>query len=144
MERRRARGRPTAGGRDPDVQIDVTALAGELSGIRRAVVAAAEAWGMSAGALVDVALAVSEACSNVVAHAYIDATAPGPLYVETHRRGDEFVVAVSDEGTGIVPRADSPGLGFGLPLMLRLTHRLEIGSNGRGGAKVTMAFARAG
>jgi serine/threonine-protein kinase RsbW/stage II sporulation protein AB (anti-sigma F factor) len=66
------------------------------------------------------------------------------LFVETYCRGDEFVVVVSDEGTGIAPRSDSPGVGFGLPLIARLAHRLEIGHNGLGGAKVTMAFARAG
>jgi anti-sigma regulatory factor (Ser/Thr protein kinase) len=99
---------------------------------------------MSADDRFDFGLAVSEACSNVVAHAYLDAAAPGPLLVETYRRDGEFVVVVSDEGAGIAPRANSPGAGFGLPLIARLTHRLEIGSNGLGGAKVTMAFARAG
>jgi serine/threonine-protein kinase RsbW len=126
------------------LQIEARALASEVAPIRHAVVAAAEASGMSAGDRDDVGLAVSEACSNVVAHAYLDAAAPGPLFVETYRREGAFVVVVSDEGTGIAPRADSPGAGFGLPLIARLTHRLEIGSNGLGGAKVTMAFARAG
>ena len=99
---------------------------------------------MSALVRTDVALAVTEACSNVVAHAYVDAAAPGPLIVESYRTDDEFVVVVSDEGTGIAPRANSPGMGLGLPLMARLTKHLRIGSNGRGGAKVTMAFAGAG
>ena len=127
-----------------DLQILVSAVASEVSGIRHAVRAAAGASGMSGGDRDDVALAVSEACSNVVAHAYRDAAAPGPLLVETYRRDGEFVVIVSDEGTGIAPRATSPGAGFGLALIARLTERLELGSNGLGGAKVTMAFARAG
>jgi serine/threonine-protein kinase RsbW len=115
-----------------------------VAGIRHAVLAAAEAYGMSAADRADIALAVSEACANVVAHAYVDDAAPGPLCVKTYRRDDEFVVVVSDEGTGIAPRADSPGLGLGLALIARLTQRLEIGSNGLGGAKVTMAFAGPG
>jgi serine/threonine-protein kinase RsbW len=144
MERRRAQHRHRAARSDVDVQIRGMALASEVAGIRHAVLAAAGAHGMSAAGQADVGLAVSEACANVVAHAYLDTAGPGPLYVETHHRDGEFVVVVSDEGTGIAPRANSPGLGLGLPLIARLTHRLEIGSNGLGGAKVTMAFAAAG
>ena len=127
-----------------DIQIRARAVVDEVAHIRHAVRAAAAASGMSAGDRYNVALAVSEACSNVVAHAYIDAAAPGPLCVETYRRDGEFVVVVSDEGTGIAPRANSPGAGFGLPLISRLAHRMEIGTNRLGGARVTMAFARAG
>jgi anti-sigma regulatory factor (Ser/Thr protein kinase) len=127
-----------------DLQIRARAVATEVARIRRAVRAAAGASGMPGGDRDDVALAVSEACSNVVVHAYVDAAVPGPLFVDTYRRDGEFVVVVSDQGTGIAPRASSPGAGLGLPLIARLTRRLEIGSNGRGGAKVTMAFACAG
>ena len=99
---------------------------------------------MSGADRADIALAVSEACANVVLHAYLGAGAPGPLHVETYRRHDEFVVVVSDEGRGIAPRANSPGMGLGLALIARLTQRLEIGSNGAGGSKLTMAFAGTG
>jgi serine/threonine-protein kinase RsbW len=134
----------SAAGPNVVVQIHARAVAVEVAGIRRAVLAAAEACGLSDAGCADVALSVSEACANVVSHAYRDAAAPGPLYVETYRHGDEFVVVVSDEGTGVAPRPNSPGLGLGLALIARLTQRLEIGSNGLGGAKVTMAFAGAG
>jgi anti-sigma regulatory factor (Ser/Thr protein kinase) len=148
MEQGRSRRPPGAGGSGQrpgvDIQIQVSAVASELAGLRHAVLAAAGAGGMSAVGRADVGLAVSEACSNVIAHAYVDAPEPGPLRVETYRRGDEFVVVVSDEGTGVAPRADSPGAGFGLALIARLSRRMEIGSNGLGGAKVTMAFAQAG
>ena len=135
----------TAGDETPDVnlQIQVRAVAGEVSGIRHAVLAAARASGRTAAELTDIGLATTEACANVVAHAYAD-SAPGLMFVETSLIDGEFVVVVCDEGGGIAPRADSPGLGFGLALIARLTHRMEIGSNGRGGAKVTMAFGLAG
>jgi anti-sigma regulatory factor (Ser/Thr protein kinase) len=127
-----------------DIQIQARAVASEVAGLRRAVVAAASACGLSARGQSDVGLAVSEACSNVVMHAYVDSTTLGLMFVETYGSAGEFVVVVSDEGTGMAPRADSPGLGFGLALIARLTQRMEVGSNGFGGARVTMAFAHAG
>jgi len=135
----------TGGDEDPDVdlRLRVKAIPGEVGGIRHAVLAAAAACGMSDADLTDVGLATSEACSNVVAHAYVD-TAPGLMFVEASIIDGEFVVVVSDEGEGVAPRADSPGLGIGLALIARLTHRMEIGSNGLGGAKLTMAFSLAG
>ena len=124
-----------------DVRIEVPATAREVGIIRRAVLEAAESLGLAPALRDDIGLAVSEACANVVMHAYRDAPAPGPLTVEIYRTDGEFVVVVSDVGIGIAPRTDSPGLGMGLALIARLAHRLEIGINGGGGAKLTMAFA---
>ena len=54
------------------------AEAGQLAGVRRAVLSFAEACGVTkVGADLDVVLAVGEACANVVLHAYVDAAAPG-------------------------------------------------------------------
>jgi serine/threonine-protein kinase RsbW len=130
-------------GHTPGAQfrVEVTALAVEVSHMRRAVVAQAEAHGIAAALRSDIALAVGEACGNVVAHAYVDAAMPGPLIVETYGEDGTFVVVVSDEGIGIAPRADSPGLGVGLPLIARLAERMQIESNGLGGGRLTMAFA---
>jgi anti-sigma regulatory factor (Ser/Thr protein kinase) len=63
-----------------------------------------------------VALAVIEACANVVVHAYVDADTVGPLELRAHVRGGELIVQVSDEGRGMQPHLDGPGLGMGLPL----------------------------
>jgi anti-sigma regulatory factor (Ser/Thr protein kinase) len=121
----------------------VPAVPIEVARIRREVLALAEAHRIAAGRRDDIALAVSEACANVVMHAYRDAPTPGPLTVEAYRENGEFVVIVSDEGSGIAPRADSPGLGLGLALISRLARRLELGSNAPAGARLTMAFAAA-
>lgn len=126
---------------DAALRVEAIAVAAEVPRIRHAVVATAAAHGMTPERRSDIALAVSEACTNVVAHAYADAATPGPLTVEVHHANEEFVVVVSDEGRGVVPRAASSGLGLGLGLIARLTERMEIGSNGLGGAKVTMAFS---
>jgi len=127
-----------------DVRIEVPATATEVALIRRAVLDAAKTYGLAPALCDDIGLAVSEACANVVMHAYRGAPAPGPLTVEIYRTNGDFVVVVSDEGSGIAPRMDSPGLGLGLALIARLAHRLEIGTNGGGGAKLTMAFGASG
>src|SRR3712207_9020716 len=36
------------------------------------------------------------------------------------------LVTVSDEGSGMRPRPDSPGLGLGLPLISQMTHSFEV------------------
>jgi anti-sigma regulatory factor (Ser/Thr protein kinase) len=121
----------------------VPAEAEEIAGMRNAVLALAEERGMTKAARADIALAVSEACTNVVMHAYIDARAPGSLTVEASHHGGELVVAVRDEGRGMLPRPDSPGLGLGLSLIGRLSHRVEIGQNGACGTEVRLTFLAA-
>jgi len=78
------------------------------------------------------ALAVTEACSNVVLHAYADLDRPGRLEVRAGRMDGALVVEVHDEGRGMVPRVDSPGLGVGLVLIANLADTLEIRTLERG------------
>lgn len=90
----------------------------------------------------DVALVASEAVTNVVLHAYVDIPR-GPLYAAAVVRRDAVVVAVGDAGRGLCPRLDSPGLGFGLPLMGRLCDDLAVETQPDGeGTLVTATFRR--
>src|SRR4051812_16992757 len=66
-----------------------------------------------------VKLAVSEALTNVVLHAYPDGE-PGPVAITAVVDGSAVEVVISDEGRGMVPRADSPGAGLGLPIIAQL------------------------
>ncbi len=86
----------------------------------------AESKGASETVRSSAALAVSEACSNVVLHAYVDAETPGDVEVRAGVSGDVLVVEVSDDGRGMVPRIDSPGLGLGLPLIAQMTDGFDI------------------
>ena len=109
--------------------------------IRRAVLDSAAAHGVGKTEQFDIGLAVSEACTNIVTHAYRDVASPGPITVRTYRDPREFVVVVSDLGSGFMPRADSPGAGMGIALIARLAHRLEIAHNEPAGTRLTMTFA---
>lgn len=90
-----------------------------------------------------VKLAISEAVTNVVLHAYIDAPSAGSVVVRARADDGGLEVEVADQGRGLVPRTDSPGLGWGLRLMqLNATAMRVVGTPG-GGTTVRLRFALA-
>ena len=92
----------------------------------------------------DIAVAVSEACTNVVHHGYRGG-ASGAFRVHAESVEGAVLVTVSDDGSGVAPRSDSPGLGLGLPLMGLLTDDLSIAHPDEGtGTVVSMRFTAAG
>ena len=88
-----------------------------------------------------VALAVSEAASNVVVHAYRDSGGRGEIEIEIAVADGDLTINVRDQGSGMAPRADSPGLGLGMPLIANLADALEIRTLDGGGTEVRMRFA---
>jgi anti-sigma regulatory factor (Ser/Thr protein kinase) len=87
------------------------------------------------------AVAVTEACANVVLHAYADRDTPGELEVRACVAGAVLVVEVADEGRGMVPHIESPGLGLGLPLIAEMSDVFEIlAHRDRSGVVVRMHF----
>jgi anti-sigma regulatory factor (Ser/Thr protein kinase) len=120
----------------------VPAVAENVAPLRHAVVDLAETAGADKGVQTDLALAVGEACANVVVHAYPPGDV-GPLIVQAAVVDSrEIVVTVVDQGQGMTPRPDSPGLGLGLPLIANLSDRLEIQEGPDGvGTQLEMVFA---
>jgi anti-sigma regulatory factor (Ser/Thr protein kinase) len=89
-----------------------------------------------------VALALSEAVTNAVLHAYVDADEPGEVEVIAERRLDDgLVLQVRDDGRGMRPRPDSPGMGVGLPLVAALTESFSVELRPGGGTGLCMEFA---
>jgi serine/threonine-protein kinase RsbW/stage II sporulation protein AB (anti-sigma F factor) len=89
-----------------------------------------------------VKLAMSEALTNVVVHAYVG-NQPGPMIVEawTDEIG-HLLVLVRDEGVGMVPRPDSPGLGLGLSIMAQMADEVRVANRqDRTGTIVSMRFS---
>jgi serine/threonine-protein kinase RsbW len=112
-----------------------------VPGVRRAVVDFAELHGV--GVSPDIALAVSEAVTNAVLHAYREG-ASGPMRVVACAEPDRLVVVVRDYGCGMSPHPDSPGLGLGLSVIGRLATEVNIERpDDGGGTRLRMSFAAA-
>jgi anti-sigma regulatory factor (Ser/Thr protein kinase) len=96
------------------------------------------------GVLTNMKVAVTEACANVVVHAYDD---QGDLELEIVPRDQELTVVVRDEGKGFQPRvsmSEDASWRLGMPLIASLTDALEVGRGPCGrGTEVRMKFATA-
>jgi anti-sigma regulatory factor (Ser/Thr protein kinase) len=110
-----------------------------VGAMRREIAAFAERAGLDEDAVSDVRLAVSEAATNAVVHGYRN-DRDGELEVIAYVGGGELNVVVSDNGVGLAPRPDSPGLGLGMPLMASVTSRFRVVSRATG-TEIHMAFA---
>ena len=122
----------------PDLSLTLPARAENVAVVRHAVGGLGEALEIGDNVLSDVKLAVTEACTNAVVHAYPDGD--GPLEVAAYLRESRLLLVVRDEGRGIVPRTDSPGLGLGLPLIATLAEALELGTDAENRTEVRMTF----
>jgi anti-sigma regulatory factor (Ser/Thr protein kinase) len=88
----------------------------------------------------EVVLCVSEAVTNVVLHAYPDASEEGLVEIDAYV-DEHLCVHVRDTGGGLRPRPDSATGGLGLPIISQLAHSLEVRTHDRGGTEVVMKFA---
>lgn len=89
-----------------------------------------------------IALATSETVTNAVVHAYDDE--PGQVHVAGGIVSDEIWVLIADDGRGLEPRLDRPGLGLGLCLIAQLSDRMAIVTRAGGGTEVRMRFSSPG
>ena len=84
----------------------------------------------------DLKLAVTEACSNSVRHAYAENGGTVDIVFELH--DDRLVVEVSDDGTGFDPDSveesgDLTEGGLGIAIIRALVDEFEVGERGDGG-----------
>jgi serine/threonine-protein kinase RsbW len=106
---------------------------------REALAGLAEALSLSREQYDDVRTAVTEACNNVVQHAYPSGV--GPLEIDVSLLQDALEVVVRDHGVGMASAAEHAGdLEIGLPVMLALCERVQIAHLPEGGTEAQMRF----
>ncbi len=127
--------------RDASIEMTLPARPESVTVVRQALSGLAEVDGWSPAFLTDAKIAVSEASTNVVVHAYPDGNS-GMLSVTVTLNDDRLVVVVGDQGVGIAPRLNdrSAGLGLGLPLIAALSSEVQIKSTDDGHTEVSMVF----
>ena len=114
------------------------AIAASVAAVRYTVTELASAAGATDEQLDGIRLAVSEAITNVVTHAYGDAQ--GRVEVTAAVVGGELMVLAADDGCRLLVRGDSPGLGLGLRWMAQLSDDLTVLSRPGGGLEVRLRF----
>ena len=109
--------------------------------VREALTGLSEYAQFAGGELNDIRTAVTEACNNVILHAYEDEE--GPLEVEIGLSPRTTEVVVRDEGSGIQPRIrpiEEGPLGIGLAVIQALVRSVEFNDSEGRGTEVRMRF----
>ena len=125
----------------PAVRLELDSRPETLTLVRGVLAGVAELIGLDPELLDDLKTAVSEACNNVVMHAYEGDT--GPLEVDMYIDAAAIEVVVRDEGPGLPPLApaDETIRGVGLSVIRALAEQADFRSGPEGGTEVRMSFA---
>ncbi|HMC50229.1 MAG TPA: ATP-binding protein [Solirubrobacterales bacterium] len=90
----------------------------KIGAVRAAIDRTARRFGMQEQARNDLKTLVSEACANVVLHAYADDEIDRPLEIELTRQGEVVEVVIRDRGQGVSARPDPKPASLRLGLLL--------------------------
>jgi serine/threonine-protein kinase RsbW len=132
---------PDAGSSGKAFHQSYPAVATSVSAVRAGLRQFARSLDLPAAMIDAIELAVSEAATNVVVHAYRETNVPGTIDVTATVAVDELWVIITDTGLGLRPRADSPGLGLGLAIVAQLADGFDLARPSTGGLELRMRFA---
>jgi serine/threonine-protein kinase RsbW len=131
----------------PNVRLNLCNSADNVLLVREMLTGVAETIDVDGEDLDQIRTAVTEACNNVVLHAYDGG--PGPLEVEVYLATPSAIeVVVRDRGTGRPPhpkaatQSDLPGIG--LSVIEALVRHVGFSASPGGGTEVRMQFATSG
>jgi serine/threonine-protein kinase RsbW len=119
------------------VALSIPAKAEYIALCRLALTGLAQVRAVEPEALADLKLALTEACSNSIRHAYEEGRT-GVVDIRYELNGEQLAVEVADEGAGFdAPRADGRGDaldegGLGIAIIRAVTDELAIESHERG------------
>jgi serine/threonine-protein kinase RsbW len=121
------------------LQISLPARAENVAVVRHALAGLAERLGMDEPALADLKTVVTEACMNVVVHAYPEG-GDGLLEIDAEADEGGVTVVVRDHGAGIRPRPElgQGSLRIGLTLIAALSSSFEISGGADRGTEIRM------
>jgi anti-sigma regulatory factor (Ser/Thr protein kinase) len=120
---------------EQQVQLDLPCEASSGRIARNAVATLARRLGV---AVDDVKIAVSEAVANAVIHAYRGGER-GAIRVAARQERGRLLVTVADDGLGMTPNPNNPGLRVGIPLITKLCDDVRFHSSDDG-TVVSMSF----
>ncbi|MGI6130675.1 MAG: anti-sigma F factor [Bacillota bacterium] len=128
-------------------RVEFESVAENLGFARVAAASWAAGLGFTLEELEDIKLAVSEAVSNCIVHAYPER--PGRVLMQLSASDQTLVVSVQDEGVGIEDvqaarragvTSSSQRMGMGFTLMEALSESMEVASLPGQGTTVVMSF----
>jgi len=127
----------------PALSIELDAVLGSIRRVRHLVSGFAAEYGADRALLGRIAIAVSEATTNGVLHAY-PRHEPGALHVSADVEDGEIEIVIADDGTGLRAAPDSGGLGLGLPMLARCCDRFAVRERRPHGTEIWMGFVLGG
>lgn len=122
-----------------ELRLDSVADAGKIAVVRHAARTFADTHCPAVSQ--DVALTISELCTNVVLHAYPHGD-PGPMLLRLWFADGRLRGEVTDAGIGFRPRSfdSGSGAGMGLWTVSQLTDEVHLTRRPSGGTTVTFAW----
>jgi serine/threonine-protein kinase RsbW len=126
----------------PNVRLSLANSPENVLVVRQALTGAAECVALDAIETNDLNTAVTEACNNVVLHAYEGGE--GPLEVDLLAHEHTIAVVVRDHGVGMLTRAhddEDDHTGLGIPVIEALSNEVQFTEPATGGTEVRMEFA---
>lgn len=124
----------------PSLSETYPAVAESIPLARSAVLEFARAIGAGETELEALRLAVSEALTNAVVHAF-PSSGPGQIQLTAASAAGELWVLVADDGCGFLHASrNERGHGWGLPLIADASRQFEIAERAGGGTELRMCF----